>query len=600
MVKRIFMLVLGLVALLAIGCGESIGPGDGSTPGNGSTTEELGTLILKLTDAPADAEEIAGVYIAINKIEVNKSTSDTADWATVKEYDEPLVYNLLELTGGDFALLGEFELTAGQYNQIRFILDIQEQGKEPPTTPGSYVEFTAESGKDPESLFVPSGGQSGYKAVGAFQVPVNGEVEVTVDFDVRKALHVTGQGNNQRYILKPTLRLVVDSQAGDIGGTVTQDTTYSDVVIFAYEDGDWDISEADDPAEGESRFPNAVTSSKAADDSSYILAYLAYGTYDLVVVGYDGEPFSEVLGIVSDVVLGSNHTALNIDTTNLEEGEGTLVLKLTDAPADAEEIAGVYIAINKIEVNKSTGDTADWTTVREYDESLVYNLLELTGGEFALLGEFELTAGQYNQIRFILDIQEQGKEPPTTPGSYVEFTVESGKDPESLFVPSGGQSGYKAVGAFQVPVNGEVEVTVDFDVRKALHVTGQGNNQRYILKPTLRLVVDSQAGNIGGTVTLDTTYSDVVIFAYEDGGWDISEADDPAEGESRFPNAVTSAKAADDSSYILAYLAYGTYDLVVVGYDGETFGEVLGIVSDVVLGSNHTALNIDTTNLEAI
>jgi len=309
------MLVLGLVALLAIGCGESTGPGDGSTPGNGSTAEELGTLVLKLTDAPADAKEIAGVYIAINKIEVNKSTSDTADWTTVKEYDEPLVYNLLELTGGDFALLGEFELTAGQYNQIRFILDIQEQGQQPPTTPGCYVEFTDES---QEPLFVPSGGQSGYKAVGAFQVPVNGEVEVTVDFDVRKALHVTGQGNNQRYILKPTLRLIVDSQAGNIGGTVTVDTTYSDMVIFAYEDGDWDISEADDPAEGESRFPNAVTSAKVGDDSSYVLAYLAYGTYDVVVAGYNGETFGEVLGTVSGVVLDSNHTALNIDTTNLE------------------------------------------------------------------------------------------------------------------------------------------------------------------------------------------------------------------------------------------------------------------------------------------
>ncbi|NQT48407.1 MAG: DUF4382 domain-containing protein, partial [Chloroflexi bacterium] len=195
MVKRTLMLVLAMIALVAVGCTNSTGPSDGST------TEEVGTLVLKLTDAPVDAENIAGVYIAINKIEVNKSTGDTADWTTAKEFDDPLQYNLLELTGGDFALLGEFELTAGQYNQIRFILDIQEQDQQPPTTPGCYVEFTAESGKDSEPLFVPSGGQSGYKAVGAFQVPVNGEVEVTVDFDVRKALHVTGQGNNQRYIL---------------------------------------------------------------------------------------------------------------------------------------------------------------------------------------------------------------------------------------------------------------------------------------------------------------------------------------------------------------------------------------------------------------
>ena len=312
MAKYILLLpALAMIVLGGIGCACSTEPGDSST------VDDLGTLVLKLTDAPADAESIAGVYISINKIEVNKSTDDTADWTTVKEFDPPLEYNLLELTGGDFALLGEFEVTAGQYNQIRFILDIQEQGEQPPTNPGCYVTFTGES-EEPEPLFVPSGGQSGYKAVGAFEVPVNGEVEVTVDFDVRKALHVTGQGNNQRYILKPTLRLVVDSQAGNISGTVTLTTSYADIVVFAYEDGDWDISEASDPDEGESRFPGAISSAGVGDDGSYVPAYLAYGTYDLVIAGYDGETFGEVLGTASDVVLDSNHTSLNITTDNLE------------------------------------------------------------------------------------------------------------------------------------------------------------------------------------------------------------------------------------------------------------------------------------------
>lgn len=282
--KHILAIILTMVVLTVSGC----------------STSTTGTLALKLTDAPVDDENIAGVYIAINKIEVNKSTSDNANWVTVKEFDDALEYNLLDLTDGSFALLGEFELTAGQYNQIRFILDIQEQGKQPPTTPGCYVKFTDGS---TEPLFVPSGGQTGYKAVGAFEVPVNSEVEVTVDFDLRKALHVTGQGNNQRYILKPTLRLVVDSQAGNIRGMVTLDTTYTDVIIFAYEDGDWNISEADDPVEGETRFPNAVTSSKMDNDGTYVLAYLAYGKYDLAVVGYNGETYGEVLDIVSDVFL---------------------------------------------------------------------------------------------------------------------------------------------------------------------------------------------------------------------------------------------------------------------------------------------------------
>lgn len=298
-----------------------------------------------------------------------------------------------------------------------------------------------------------------------------------------------------------------------------------------------------------------------------------------------------ILAIVVLIIPGCSTT----DTGTIDTG--TLALKLIDAPVDSENIAGVYIAISKIEVNKSTGDNANWETVKEFDEMLEYNLLDLTDGNFALLGEFELTAGQYNQIRFILDIQEHGQQSPTTPGCYVQFTDGSS---ESLFVPSGGQTGYKAVGAFEVPANGEVQVTVDFDLRKALQVTGQGNNQRYILKPTLRLVVDSQTGNINGTITLETTYTDIIVFAYEDNEWNISEADEPVVGESRFANAVTSSKLNDDGAYVLAYLAYGTYDLVIVGYNGDTYGEVMGIVSDVALDSNQMVLPINADNLEVI
>ena len=71
------------------------------------------------------------------------------------------------------------------------------------TNPGCYIEFADNS---TEPLFVPSGGETGYKAVGQFEVPVNGTVEVTADFDVREAVVVAGS----RYILKPTIKLIVN------------------------------------------------------------------------------------------------------------------------------------------------------------------------------------------------------------------------------------------------------------------------------------------------------------------------------------------------------------------------------------------------------
>jgi hypothetical protein len=157
-----------------------------------------GTLKLYLCDAPLDAENVTGVYITINEIQYHL----VGQWITCEQFEGPKTYDLLELTGGNSALLGELTLPAGNYTQIRFMLDIPEKGSQT-ANPGCYIEFTDNS---TESLFAPSGEKTGYKAIGHFEVPVNGTVEVTADFDVRKAVVVAGSS----YILKPTIKLIVN------------------------------------------------------------------------------------------------------------------------------------------------------------------------------------------------------------------------------------------------------------------------------------------------------------------------------------------------------------------------------------------------------
>ena len=156
-----------------------------------------GTLNLYLCDAPLDAENVTGVYITINEIQYHLG----AQWVTCEEFEGPKAYDLLELTGGNSTLLGEFTLPAGNYTQIRFMLDIPDEGSHL-ANPSCYIEFADNS---TEPLFAPSGGETGYKAIGYFEVPVNGTVEVTADFDVRKAVVVAGSS----YILKPTIKLTV-------------------------------------------------------------------------------------------------------------------------------------------------------------------------------------------------------------------------------------------------------------------------------------------------------------------------------------------------------------------------------------------------------
>jgi hypothetical protein len=269
-------------------------------------------------------------------------------------------------------------------------------------------------------------------------------------------------------------------------------------------------------------------------------------------------------------------------------GTGTLELYLSDAPTGAENITGVYITINEIQYHIDD----QWITCEEFEGPKTYNLLELTDGNSTLLGELVLPGGHYNQIRFMLDIPEMGHFP-ATPGCYIEFADNS---TEPLFVPSGNTTGYKAVGEFSVPINGTVKVTADFDVRKPVVLA----DSHYILKPTIRLVVNNEAGRISGLITNNSTYPDIIVFAYEDGTWVDTEDDEPVGPESRFPNAVNSGKMCDDGHYTIPLLAAGTYDLVVAGYNAEVFGEVLGFISDVEVESNQTThQDIDTDALEA-
>lgn len=260
-----------------------------------------GTLTLSITDAPIDASTVAGVYLTITEIQYHKSGND---WITFDEFEGPKKFNILELTEGESALLGSFTLDAGHYTQLRFILDAPEYGIPNPSNPGCYIEF-ADATQEP--LFVPSGYETGWKAVGAFTVPSNGDVAITADFDARKSVIETGVSGF--YILKPTIRLIVDDQAGQITGGVTNIPDGVDVIIYAYEDGVYTSAEEEDPVnDTTARFPNTVTSDGVNDEGNYHLAFLAPMTYDLVVAtSIEGE-FQEVLGIVEDVVVESKKT----------------------------------------------------------------------------------------------------------------------------------------------------------------------------------------------------------------------------------------------------------------------------------------------------
>ncbi|NBC28490.1 MAG: DUF4382 domain-containing protein [Spirochaetes bacterium] len=282
--------------------------------------------------------------------------------------------------------------------------------------------------------------------------------------------------------------------------------------------------------------------------------------------------------------------------TNLLKGnqaDATLSLNLTDAPLDDPSVTGVFVEIEKIEYRLSDDEGGEFFTVDSYDPenpNNPYNVLELTGGTVTPLGDIAIPSGSYNSLQIRLYVggpDKASQTPPTTPSSFVDYNDNGVFDDtdEALFIPSAAQTGIKLnAPEFTVPENDQVTITADFDARRS--VVTAGASGRFILKPTIRLIVDDQAGSIAGDISGSNTDSRYTVLAYEDGAYEESEAANPGDEATRFPNAVSSSPAEDndgdgDLDYEIAFLAAGTYDLYVAEYQAtNTDGEYVYVGGD--------------------
>ena len=156
------------------------------------TSAGLGHVSVHLTDAPGDFEH---VNLVVTGVSIHRGDEeDSGGWETLT-LDSTTVYDLLELRNGVFARLAQGDVPAGHYTQIRLHLGA-----------GSNVVIDGIT----YPLTVPSGMQSGYKLVGEFDVPEGGGVELTLDFDAARSVHLTG---SNKYMLRPTVRVIVNHVA---------------------------------------------------------------------------------------------------------------------------------------------------------------------------------------------------------------------------------------------------------------------------------------------------------------------------------------------------------------------------------------------------
>ena len=244
-----------------------------------------------------------------------------------------------------------------------------------------------------------------------------------------------------------------------------------------------------------------------------------------------------------------------------DTGTGKLTLSITDAAVDNAE--HVYVQFHGIELQGAGTRTvlyycqdaadASKTVVRNAACTTAaapkkIDLLALNSGlSDTLLNEYVLPAGAYNWIRLMVD----------TDAVLDSYIVVMGGASHELTIPSGSESGLKLNRGFVVPNNGSADFTIDFDLRKSIHLTGTGE---YKLRPTLRLADNTLAGSIAGSVAASIIPSGCspAVYVFAGSGTTPDDIDGIA------PDPVTTASVKLNSisgeyRYTAAFLEAGNY-----------------------------------------
>ena len=184
-------------------------------------------------------------------------------------------------------------------------------------------------------------------------------------------------------------------------------------------------------------------------------------------------------------------------------GTGTLRVALTDAPACGFD--HVYVTVERVRVHQTSSasdNDAGWSEV-VLNPAQRIDLLGLTNGVLAELGQTLLVAGQYQQVRLALS--------PNGGGTPANSVVPTGGTETPLDTPSATQSGLKLVHGFTVPPNTLTDLLLDFDACRSVVRKGNGG---FNLKPVIRVIPRGTAAIVG---TVDPALIGVTVSVQKNG-----------------------------------------------------------------------------------
>lgn len=318
------------VPFIVVACGGGDGGGDSPAPSNG-------TLHVAMTDEPACGFD--HVYVTVNKVRVNASSSagdNDSGWTDIA-LSAPQKVDLLSLTNGVLFDLGRAPLPAGQYQQVRLVLNAN-QGN----TLANSVVVSGTTTEQP--LATPSATQSGYKIIQPFTVPANTLVDLILDFNACKSIVQQGNGS---YSLKPVVTATPMTVSGAISGYVPP--AQAGATVYAEQNG------------------KIIRGTVADTTGKFLLTPLVQtstsGTYDVVVID-NKQPSGHATGIIRAVPVTASATTtvataaapITLPTSATNIVSGTATASAQAAVRALQTISSVSYEIASANANLDTGN----------------------------------------------------------------------------------------------------------------------------------------------------------------------------------------------------------------------------------------------------
>jgi hypothetical protein len=346
--KLLFGILTTLVIVFYTGCQEMDNYNDQQEP---VKSDQLGHLVIKLTDAPFPFEMIEAATVNIFKVEIRKvcdCEEDEYPYIELPLPDDSNGFNLLELRNGVTADLVEMGIEPGNYDLIRL-----------------YVDQAALKIKDGDeyNVKVPSGQQTGIKIFMEPALKVVSELttEVVLDFNLEKSFVLKGNANTPAGIkgfnFKPVVKAMNNTTEGTLAGEVFDadtDALLPGVSVWIEQD------------------ETQIASTSTDDLGYYAIPGIAAGSYD-VIAALDGFYNDTVEGV--DIVEG-NLTVQNLELTPIT---GMLEGVVKDLEADTL-LPGVRVWIEQEEIKIDSAST---------DEEGYYSIPGIRIGTYDVIASIE-------------------------------------------------------------------------------------------------------------------------------------------------------------------------------------------------------------------